>query len=440
VWSSLKVGVGETFVDLGDELGNMVASTLSHHPLVKQDPSAAVIIAKEALPQQAETELFVEMHEFPANGDSWFITHFGKDAEDVVKNFKRARRHMKDMKDEIDKAIDSVRTMKAEEVQKTLESIPWANDHRSTIRQLGLSDRNLKSLRLFAKSRESTLRRACIMWETADETLKMLDEFEDVWGDEERYAWVNAMQQRQDAKKMWRSGLHQIDTLTKHQQNVLKLAKQELTDKGHMSARAIASNLIAKGDNNGRIEAQQVAQLLKMYGEEMDIIKAPRRGEYAVLSSHGIIVKDPWAYAAGFFDADGSIYITKRGEVRASAVATGDRGRIHCERLQKTLGCGILSLNETVGKHSNRTVHRVNFQSKSDVRKVLEGILPHLQLKSMQAKAALRCLQEQDPLLKEQLRLFVQHENWKDDPDTLAKKIDEWTIDKDTVMSWKEVL
>ena len=438
MWSSLKVGVGENFVDLGDELGNMVASTLSHHPLVKQDPSTAVIIAKEALPRVEEPDIFVEMHEFPVNGDSWFVRHFGKDADDVVKNFKRARRHMKDMREEIDKAIESVRTMKAEEVQKTLESIPWAKDHHDTIRNLGLSDRNLKSLRLFSKSRESTLRRACIMWETADEALKMLDDFEDVWGDEERFAWVNAMQQRQDAKKMWRNGLHQIDSLTKQQQGILQMAKQELVEKGHMSARAISSNLIAKGD--GRVEATQVSQLLKMYGEEIDIIKAPRRGEYAVLTSHGIIVKDPWAYAAGFFDADGSIYITKRGEVRASAIATGDRGKIHCERLQKTLGCGTLSLNENIGKSSNRSVHRVNFQSKSDVKKVLEGILPHLQLKSMQAKAALRCLNEEDPLLKEQLRLFVQHENWKDDPDALAKKMGEWTVDKDTVMSWKEVL
>ena len=438
MWSSLKVGVGENFVDLGDELGNMVASTLSHHPLVKQDPSTAVIIAKEALPRAEEPDIFVEMHEFPVNGDSWFVSHFGKDADDVVKNFKRARRHMKDMRDEIDKAIESVRTMKAEEVQKTLESIPWAKEHHSTMRNLGLSDRNLKSLRLFSKSRESTLRRACIMWEVADETLKMLDEFEDVWGDEERFAWVNAMQQRQDAKKMWRNGLHQIDSLTKQQQSILQMAKEELLEKGHMSARSIASNLIAKG--GGRVEAVSVSQLLKMYGEEIDIIKAPRRGEYAVLTSHGIIVKDPWAYAAGFFDADGSIYITKRGEVRASAIATGDRGKIHCERLQKTLGCGILSLNESIGKNSNRSVHRVNFQSKSDVKKVLEGILPHLQLKSMQAKAALRCLQEEDPLLKEQLRLFVQHENWKDDPDALAKKMGEWTVDKDTVMSWKEVL
>ena len=142
------------------------------------------------------------------------------------------------------------------------------------------------------------------MWETADEALKMLDDFEDVWGDEERFAWVNAMQQRQDAKKMWRNGLHQIDSLTKQQQGILQMAKQELVEKGHMSARAISSNLIAKGD--GRVEATQVSQLLKMYGEEIDIIKAPRRGEYAVLTSHGIIVKDPWAYAAGFFDADGS--------------------------------------------------------------------------------------------------------------------------------------
>lgn len=437
MWSSLSVGSSYYQLDVGDDLTSLVASALTAHPLLKHQPIDAITIAKQTLPQP-EPELFVENYDFPANGDSWFISHFGKGAEEVVKNFKRARRHMKDMKGDIDKAIGSVRELKSKEVQKTLDAVPWANDHHDTIRNLGLSDRNLKSLRLFGKSRESTLHRACMLWESADDALKMLDEFEDVWGEEEQNAWVTAMEQRQDAKKMWRSGLHQIDTLTKEQKGWLEMAKQELLEKGHMRARDITSNMIEKGQN--RLDSNRMSKLLSMYGEEVDIIKAPRRGEYVVLSTDGIIVKDPWAYAAGFFDADGSIFITKRGEVRASAVATGDRGRYHCERLQKTLGCGTLSLDELVGKHSKRKVHRLNFQSKSDVRKVLNGVLPHLQLKELQAKAALRCLDEDSSIHKEQLRLFVQHENWKDDPERLDKKMGDWTIDKETVMSWKEVL
>ena len=58
----------------------------------------------------------------------------------------------------------------------------------------------------------------------------------------------------------------------------------------------------------------------------------------------------------------------------------------------------------------------------------------------LQAKAALRCLEEDNSIHKEQLRLFVQYENWKDDPERLDKKMGDWTIDKETVMSWKEVL
>jgi len=436
MWPTLIVGESNIHLDMGHEQSTMIASSLLSHPSLRDDMMKAVKIAKETVPQQPILQ--IETHVFPENGDSWFDAYLGKSADEVVKDLKRARRKMKDMKFDIDGAIKSVRALKAQEVEQTISSIPWAAEHADAIRNLGLSDRNLKSLRTFGTARESTLLRACNMWEAADEALKMLDDFEDVWGDEERSAWVTAMQQRQDARKMWRSGLHQVDTLSKEQKNWLELAKKELQDKGHMGARDITANLIEKGVN--RLSATRMSKLLSMFGEEMDIVKAPRRGEYVLLSCDGLVIKDPWAYAAGFMDADGSIFITKRGEVRASAVATGDRGRYHCERLQKTLGCGTLSLDETVGKNSKRKVHRLNFQSKADVRKVLNGVLPHLQLKELQAKAALRCLEEDSSIHKEQLRLFVQYENWKDDPERLDKKMGDWTIDKETVMSWKEVL
>lgn len=432
MWPTLIVGESDIHLDMGHDQSTMIASSLLAHPSLRDDMMKAVKIAKEAAPQQPILQ--IETHVFPENGDSWFDAYLGKSADEVVKDLKRARRKMKDMKVDIDSAIKSVRALKAQEVEQTISSIPWAAEHADTIRSLGLSDRNLKSLRTFGTARESTLLRACHMWEAADEALKMLDDFEDVWGDEERSAWVTAMQQRQDARKMWRSGLHQIDTLSKEQKNWLELAKKELQDKGHMGARDITANLIEKGVN--RLSATRMSKLLSMFGEEMDIVKAPRRGEYVLLSCDGLVIKDPWAYAAGFMDADGSIFITKRGEVRASAVATGDRGRIHCERLQKTLGCGTLSLDEKMSKNSKRTTHRLNFHSRDDLKKVLNGVLPHLQLKSTQAKAALRFLEENDTMKKEQYRMLVMFENWKDDADAVQKKLDEWGVDADTIRSW----
>ena len=136
MWSSLSVGSSYYQLDVGDDLTSLVASALTAHPMLKHQPIDAITIAKQTLPQP-EPEIFVENYDFPANGDSWFISHFGKGAEEVVKNFKRARRHMKDMKGDIDKAIGSVRELKSKEVQKTLDAVPWANDHHDTIRHLG---------------------------------------------------------------------------------------------------------------------------------------------------------------------------------------------------------------------------------------------------------------------------------------------------------------
>jgi len=70
------------------------------------------------------------------------------------------------------------------------------------------------------------------------------------------------------------------------------------------------------------------------------------------------------------------------------------------------------------------------------LKKVLNGVLPHLQLKSTQAKAALRFLEEDDNVKKEQYRMLVMFENWKDDVDAVQKKLDAWGVDADTIRSW----
>ena len=69
--------------------------------------------------------------------------------------------------------------------------------------------------------------RACNLWQSAEDSLAKLDEFQDVWGEEEQNAWVNAMQQKQDARKMWKTALHQFDSLSKEQQKWLKMSKKK---------------------------------------------------------------------------------------------------------------------------------------------------------------------------------------------------------------------
>ena len=177
-----------------------------------------------------------------------------------------------------------------------------------------------------------------------------------------------------------------------------------------------------------------------MYGEDADIVKGAIKGTYVRVASDGLVLKDVWSYSAGFIDADGYITITERGEPRAGMIATGDRGKIHCEDLFKTLECGVLSTDNKVYKESQRSQHRLQFYSKADLRKLLGGVSPHLKMKSMQAKAVLAYIDEKDKTRKQELKRLVRFENWKDDKKKSRAFLDDWGIDMDTIGKYKEGL
>ena len=424
MWDSLVVNQGETLPEI-----------LAHHPQI--DVAIASSILKSTLGEPIEKTAPSITLQFPPTGEGWIKAYTGMNATQLVKQLKKQRRHNKDVKDDIDHLVNLIRTIKSEEVQVTLEGIDWATDRHDTLRSLGLTDRNLKSLRLFHNTRSSSLLRACEMWETSDMALKTLDEYQDVWGEPEQKAWVNAMETRKAARSVWRKSLHQIDSLTKDQKAWLELAKEELDDKGPMTSRSITANMVGVAPNGHGLTPAKMSKLLKMYGEEMDIIKGTRKGEYVLLKSDGLVLKnsDVWGYAAGFLDADGSIYITDRDEPRASFIATGNRGRVHCEQLHKVLDCGILQLDQKVYKDGQRSQHRVSFYSKDHLRKLLTGLAPHLRMKETQAKAVLAFIDEKDSTRKGQLRKLVQYLNWEGTQKG-EDSLRQWGVDQDTVMGW----
>ena len=59
------------------------------------------------------------------------------------------------------------------------------------------------------------------------------------WDGADQSKWVNAMQMRKDAQKMWRNSLHQVDSLTKNDKKALDYASQLLKSEGPLSAREI---------------------------------------------------------------------------------------------------------------------------------------------------------------------------------------------------------
>ena len=452
MWSSGLVGDNyDSDLDIEEiesPLVRAITKELSQHPHFKDKPKGLVSIVinlqGEKKPKGKEEEMPKKSHPtFAENGDGWFEENIGKSADAVVKDLRRARRHYKDFKGDIDDIIRSVQTLKATEVETTLQMYPWMDSRGPTIRELGLSDRDLKALRRFGETRSTSLTRACEQWDNATGVIKTLESVEEVWDSGQKNEWARAMQLRKDARKSWRSTLHQTDTLNKYEKDWLDMAVEELELRGPMKAQDMVGNMFDKTlDQNHRkgLTSRRLGSLLNTYGEEVNIMKGARRSEYILLKHNALVIKESqmWPYAAGFLDADGYITITKRGEPRAGFIATGARGRIHCEQLHKTLGCGVLQLDQKVYKDGQRSQHRLQFYSKDDMRKLLNGISPHLQMKDLQAKAVLEFL-DADSERKSQLQRVVQYQNWRD---TAKGKelLNEWGINAETIGKWEEAV
>ena len=456
MWGSSLVGdeydLPVDISNIDSPLMKAIIKELGKHPHFNKKPEGLVSIVISLQGQKPkdksdkkEDKLMTTKSalEFSSDGTGWFEDQLGKSADAIVKDLRRARRHYKDFKDDIDTIIRSVQDLKSLEVETTLKMYNWMDGRESTIRDLGLSDRNLKSLRKFGKSRAHSLVKACEQWDNATGVIKTLESVEDAWDDTQKQDWANAMQLRKDARKAWRHALHQTDSLTKHEQMWLDFAREDLAHRGPMKAADIVNNILTKGVDQNQFKSltpKGLASLLNIYGEEVNIMKGGRRGEYILIKNDTLIIKSDqiWSYAAGFLDADGYISITKRGEPRAGFIATGSRGRIHCEQLHKTLGCGVLQLDQKIYKDGQRSQHRLQFYSKDDMRKLLDGVLPHLHMKDIQAKALLEFL-DADAERKQQLQKVVQYENWKDTRKA-QELLTEWGIQAEVIGKWSEAL
>ena len=184
MWASLSVGEFTKSLEMDNDIMSIIASSLSSHPLVddtiaKSIASQTLIITEESVPQPIYAE-------FCPTGEGWFEDKLGKSATQIVKDLRKARRVFKGSREEIDLIIDNVRKIKSMEVDATLKKLDWSNGYESTVRDLGVSEKDLKSLRLFGNTRKSSLVRACNAWDAAIDALHKLDEFEDVLGEEER--------------------------------------------------------------------------------------------------------------------------------------------------------------------------------------------------------------------------------------------------------------
>lgn len=434
VWGSLIIGdeydLQTTEVD-SDRI--WVMKQLYHHPVVR-DYQGIIPIEKAS-----EVVLAKQTGAFDTEG--WFTSRFDMNANALVKNLRAKRRVHKAFREEIDEAITLIRGMKKMEVDEVLAAIPWTQENLGAIQGLGISDRDLKSLRKHGMTREISLKQACNQWVNSNGVITKLSQVPGPFTEEQALLWVDAISKRKESKSMWRNTLHQSDNLSKHEVSWLEGASEALGHFGAMDSRTIVHHIHDLDARNKGLTTQKLGALLKMHGDDFDIIRNSTRWEKSTIDDY-LILKDPWAYTAGFLDADGYITITKRGEPRAGVIATGDRGRLHCKRLHKTLGCGVLQLDLKIHKNSRRSQHRLQFYSKEDLSKLLTNTRPHLKLKKRQADAVLELLDlrgRSSDLVKhrrDDLYRLVKWENWRDVK--AQELLEEWNVDEREVSSWAQ--
>jgi len=417
-------------LSVADEFSNDVLKSLAQHPYFQpqQVPLNTLNIVKSDKDAVSR---------FAKNGDGWFETQYGTDANTIIRMCRKMRRHDKLFKSEYDSIINDILKVKAAEVDATIKSLSWSEGLDDVIRNIGLDDRSLKSLRKFGEARSTSLQKACHQYLKAITVLQHLNEKLD-WDVDDQKNWVDANEMKKDAQKMWKNTLHQIDSLNKTDVAALEFASNILKSEGALSSREIVRR--GYGTLNNSMTAQKMGALLKMYGEEVDVFKGSQRGTFVKQGPNGLIIKDIWAYTAGFVDADGSIFISERGDPRVTIVASGDNGKEHCEELQKMIGCGRLVSDQKLAKNTIKPVHRLIFSSKDDIRDILKGIIPHLKLKSLQAKAVLHYIDEKDSMRKNELYQLVTFNNWKDHKNKATSLLDKWGIDVDTVGGYAEGL
>ncbi len=375
-----------------------------------------------------------------ASDAGWFEDSFGKSASALVKDLRLKRRVHKQFSQDIDDAIMAIRMAKSNEVQRGLDSITWGGDYLDAIKGMNLNDKDFKALIKHGEKRQVSLIQACNQWQDANNVLTKLSQIDGEFNEEQLSLWSDATKMKKDARQMWRHSLHRSSKLNKAEQDSLLSASDLLDYHGPMDSRTMHTYMTSNdGRSAGLPSVQQLGALLKTYGPDYDIFKHGTLWERQSAQSP-LLVKDPWAYAAGFLDADGYITISKKGEPRAGFVATGDRGKVHCENLYEMIGAGVLSLDLKVHKSSKRSQHRLQFYSKDDISKLLKGTYPHLRLKKNQARNVMELLSHRgkdgDLISKRRDELYrlVKWENWKDVK--AEELLNEWNVDEQEVLSW----
>ena len=354
-----------------------------------------------------------------------------KNIPDLVKELRDMRRKLKgDEKVKLTKGIDHLITAYEDYVQKSLDTIYWLKPYQSGFKRLGYKPSQIQKLHNIkdGNTRKQIIDLCCKMWES-DLEMKSLD-----YGTQYSNNYIALKESRNELRQLLKNIPHQATRKTKKEM-IEKSVREIICNNQGLSSNEIHSRL-SKGHSKISTPQSISKVLMKMGATKVE-------NEYYLVKH--LIKKDLYSYVAGFIDSDGYITMDASLAPRVGMIATGKRGKAFFQELEKELKCGRLHLDQKVGEN-NRSQHRLNFYSQSDISTILEKCIPHLRMKKSQGKLIQEAIRikknykREDwakPRLQEIFKL-IKYENWKDSRGQGVKEFEKYGIDPEVVVKYHD--
>jgi len=301
----------------------------------------------------------------------------GQTIPDLVRKMRKARRQLKgDIRDKMNKSIDSLIDGYSDYLNKCIGSMHWLSPYSIPLKKMSITEKDLFKLN---KMKDTTTRREvvdvlCKYWELD------LDQKDMAYCRD--YAKIS--KEMKGVKKEYRSILSKINS-----QKLKKTKKEQAKDfilKQIVNNPGIGAKRIHENMPNTLYKYSNSNMISKMV-RSMDVTNY--EGSYYKVPS--MLKKNIWAYTAAFIDSDGYITLDRNMNPRVGLVATGERGKAFMQEMHKSIGFGRMHLDQK-SPQDTRLINRLNFYSQDDVTGLLTKCLPHFRLKKGNANLLLELI------------------------------------------------
>jgi hypothetical protein len=345
----------------------------------------------------------------------------------LVKDLRKFRRTLKgEEKQEFTKGIENLIVAYSTHLTDCIKSIYWLAPYETPLRQMRYTESDLRKIHSIKDetTRRELIDALCKFWEAE---LYRRDNYNSNYS--------SLSKTMTGAKKDFRKIVTNISNhiIKKSLSNQLDdFVLKTVCDNQGISARQIYDRLPQK------LHRRTSTQIICKVADKLNISNI--EGEYYKLPME--IKKDLYAYTAAFIDSDGYITMDRSNNPRIGIVATGNRGKVFVNELQKELGFGKLHLDQK-SPQATRAVQRLNFYSQDDITKLLSKCRPYFRMKGDNADILTELIRikkhhKRESWAKERMNELFKLMKWANHADHVNYDFSQDDIDVENISKYKE--